>query len=70
LAVPEVSYARWLTLVVADGIHVALSFVLAARDASLRARLGKAGRGKLEREFALKACLDAHEALYGRLLVD
>lgn len=49
---------------------MALSFVLAARDASLRARLGKTGRGKLEREFALKACLDAHEALYGRLLVD
>ena len=49
---------------------MALSFVLAARDASLRARLGKTGRGKLEREFALKAYFDAYEALYGRLLVD
>lgn len=52
-----------------DTAAIGKAILRLAPDPVLRQRLGAAGKARVEQNFSLERCVDAHEALYDELLV-
>ncbi len=57
-----------LLIPVAEPLALATALTTLLEDASLRRRMGKAGRTRAEAKFSLEACVDAYEAAYRQVL--
>jgi glycosyltransferase involved in cell wall biosynthesis len=51
-----------------DPARLAEALIRLAGDAELRSRMGAAARRRLQEQFTLERCADAHEKLYRALL--